>query len=319
VATVNSDIPTRTPGPDELPLVCPCEQRTATVLARQGECYECSACGKTFPRTGASWDLLLGERFNDEKCECMWSNEETTGRHLVFNYVGPLLAQSFPDRDPSTLRVLSIGCGVGSDVEALNELGYVAYGVDAGNRAEYWARRRWPDRYFMANARFLPFEAGTFDVIVMGCVLPHIGVGDDTYEARPEHVEQRREAADEMLRVTRKGGMLLLSSPNRRCPVDFFHRKDVRNHLPRLHSPSEDFLLSVDDYARLLRVGTDAKSIEVLPLRGYWGFYSSGRYLIGSLLRIPVRWYFEQVLSWKWTAFLRRSAFNPWLILKVER
>jgi SAM-dependent methyltransferase len=258
----------------------------------------CEACGRHFHCASEVWDLLIGERFDDEACECMWCNEEDTGHHLVANYLAPELRRRFPDRDPASLRVLSIGCGVGSDVEALNELGFAARGIDAGNRSAYWARRKRPHTYFLANAKNLPFADGYFDVVMMGCVLPHIGVGDDTYVTRPGAAAERQQAADEMLRVTASGGALVLSSPNRRCPIDF---------------------LSVDDYARLLHLGRATTSVEVLPLRGYWGFYSSSRYLLGRILQIPVRWYFNEFMSWQWTKPLRATALNPWLILYFRK
>lgn len=302
----------------ELLPVCPCEQHGKLELHGADFVSEC--CGRRFPRENSTWDLILGERFNDEFCECMWSNEEKTGRHLVNNYVFPLLQKTFADAMPrDKVRILSIGCGVGSDVEALNQLGYCAYGIDAGNRADYWSRRSLPHRYYLANAKSLPFADESFDVILMGCVLPHIGVGDDTYEARGDYRSERQMAADEMVRVTRGGGMLIVSSPNRNCPIDFFHRANVANHMPRLHSPRETFLLSVDDYADALGVGERCASIEVLPLRGYWGFYSSSTYLLGRILQLPVRFYFNHLMSWKWTRFLRNTMLNPWLILLVRK
>jgi SAM-dependent methyltransferase len=298
-------------------LVCPCDARTPLVAS--GENLSCPDCGQVFHRENGCWDLIRGERFNDEKCECMWCNEENTGRHLSENYVIPLLQKQFAGRDPASLKILSIGCGVGSDVEALNDAGYEAYGIDAGNRSEFWARRSFPQRYFLANAKHLPFDTASFDVIMMGCVLPHIGVGDDTYVAQPGHEAERELAAGEMVRVTRPGGQMVVTSPNRLCPVDFFHRADVRKHTPRLHSRNESFLLSAQDYAKLLRVGTDCQSLEILPLRGYWGFYSSSTYLLGRILQIPVRFYFNHLMSWRITRWLRGTWMNPWLILLVKR
>ena len=203
--------------------------------------------------------------------------------------------------------------------EALNEAGFEAYGIDAGNRSEFWARRSHSDRYYMANAKYLPFDNASFDIILMGCVLPHIGVGDDTYSVQPGFQEERELAAGEMIRVSRKGGLMIVTSPNRLCPVDFFHRENVANHMPRFHSPFEQFLLSTRDYGRLLKVGTECESIEVLPLRGYWGFYSSSTYLLGRILQIPVRFYFNHLMTWRITRFLRTSFMNPWLILAVRR
>jgi len=312
VMTQTRPVQTLPPG-----VACPCEHHTPLQPTADGA--RCDSCGREFTCTDGVWDLLIGQRFDDEKCECMWCNEEDTGKHLVFNYLAPELRRRYPDRAPGELRVLSIGCGVGSDVEALNEAGFKAIGVDAGNRSEYWARRKWPETYHVANAINLPFEDGYFDVVIMGCVLPHIGVGDDTYETQPGADTERQAAADEMLRVTKADGALFLSSPNRLCPIDFFHRPDRHSHRPRLHALKGDFLLSVDDYGRLLHLGKRTASIEVLPLKGYWGFYSSSRYLLGRILQIPVRWYFNQFMSWRWTRGLRKSGLNPWLILYVRK
>ena len=298
--------------------VCPCEKHGE--LVAEADAYVCQSCGRRFGRENATWDFILGERFNDEFCECMWCNEENTGRHLVDNYVFPLLEKTFAGvKRRDQIRILSIGCGVGSDVEALNQLGFCAYGIDAGNRSDYWSRRTLPERYYLANAKSLPFADESFDVILMGCVLPHIGVGDDTYVAQGDYRRERQMAADEMVRVTRGGGVMIVSSPNRKCPIDFFHRANVANHMPRLHSPKETFLLSVDDYAEALGVGSRCESIDVLPLRGYWGFYSSSTYLLGRILQMPVKFYFNYLMSWKWTRFLRKTMFNPWLILLVRK
>jgi len=299
-------------------VVCPCTAHTALLLSDNGKAI-CPHCGHIFTTNSAIWDLNLGERFDDDKCECMWCNEEKTGRHLVENYLSNLLKEIYPNRELTTIKVLSIGCGVGSDVEALNELGYYAVGIDAGNRCEFWSHRQWPDRYYLANAKYLPFEDSQFDVILMGCVLPHIGVGDDTYETVQGFEQERQLAADEMIRVTKKNGHMIISSPNRLCPVDFFHRANVKNHIPRFHSLNESFLLSKNDYSRMLKVGDECQSIEVMPLRGYWGFYSSSTYLLGRILQVPVRWYFNQLMSWKITCFLRTTPLNPWLILKIRR
>lgn len=299
-------------------LVSPAD--SSTPLQAEGDKLLCPVTGKAYEQDNGCWDLIEGERFHDEYCECMWCNEESTGRHLSDNYVVPLLKREFAGRDPGTLKILSIGCGVGSDVEALNEAGYIAHGIDAGNRSQFWARRKFPDRYFLANAKHLPFDTASFDVILMGCVLPHIGVGDeDSYVAQPGHEEERQQAADEMVRVTREGGQMVITSPNRLCPLDFFHRADVRKHTPRWHPRDEDFLLSADDYRRLLKVGDACNSLDVLPLRGYWGFYSSSTYLLGRILQMPVRFYFNHLMSWRITHWLRETWMNPWLIMQVKR
>jgi SAM-dependent methyltransferase len=297
-------------------LVCPvCHARfehTQTAMT-------CVKCRQSFSLNGTFPDLLIGERFEDDICECLWSNEEDTGRFLSNSYLAPLFGRLQQKTGQSQPKVLSIGCGVGTDVEELCNHGFDAYGIDSGNRARFWERRKQPERYAVANAKYLPFEDESFDFIVMGCVLPHIGVGNDTYITEPDYTEQRAKTASEMVRVTKKGGYLVVSSPNKTCPVDFFHRRSVSNHMPRLHWPWENFLLSLSDYKNLFLKDHGCERIDVLPLKGYWGFFSSSKYLLGKILQIPVRFYFNKILSWAALSFIRKTALNPWLILLIKK
>lgn len=297
-------------------LVCPvCHaplEHTQTTLTCV-KCRQTYSINRTFP------DLLVGARFEDDFCECLWCNEENTGRFLSENYLAPLFTRLQENARHRPAKVLSIGCGVGTDVEALCERGFDAYGIDSGNRSRYWERRKQPERYAVANAKYLPFENESFDFIVMGCVLPHIGVGNDTYVTQPDYVEQRARTVSEMVRVTKKDGYLIVSSPNKRCPLDFFHRRSVSSHMPRLHWPWESFLLSLNDYRHFFLKENGCRRIDVMPLRGYWGFFSSSKYLLGKILQLPVRFYFENILSWRAFGFIRKTAMNPWLILLIKK
>ena len=256
----------------------------------------------------------------------VYEAEERSGRHLAESYVAPLLQMLFPDladggearAGTAPFRALSLGCGVGADVEALTDLGYPCYGIDAGARRSAWKKRRQPERLFLSNARFLPFEDGAFDFVLVGCLIPHIGVYGDTCAVRPRFREERNEAFDEAVRVLRPGGWILMSSPNRQCPLDLFHRPDPWRHLPRVHSPRESFLLSYGDYERALVGRCGCRNMQALPLEGYWGFYRSREYAIGRLLQLPTR-AFLKLLSWRPARLLRRSFINPWLVVLAQK
>ncbi|RIL07156.1 MAG: hypothetical protein DCC71_04065 [Proteobacteria bacterium] len=295
-----------------------CPKCGASPLGAAPDALACAACGASFPIVDGIPDLLVGERFSDESGCDVWENEEKTGRFLASNYLLPLVQRLFPGRDPRSLRVLSIGCGVGSDVEVLGAAGYEAYGVDAGGRPQLWRRRSHPERFFFANAKHLPFRDERFDFVFLCCVIPHIGVVGDTYVTAPGYAEERQRAWDEALRVLKPGGQIMLSAPNKRCPLDLFHRKFHWVHLPRVHSPFEGFLLSVGEYREQLVARGGCRDFEVLPLEGYWGFFISSGYWLGRLLQLPIRLVFK-LMTWEATRWLRGTFLNPWLVVRAQK
>ena len=287
-------------------------------VSRTNDALVCEACGGSFGFVHGIPDLLVGEYFDDEPDEAMWENENQTGTFLAKRYLEPLFRELSVNDSGRPARVLSIGCGVGSEVEVLTQSGYDAYGIDAGSRTEWWARREYPSRYYRASATRLPFKDNSFDFLVMGCVLPHIGVVGDTWTTTPDCHAERELAVREAVRVTRKSGYLLISGPNRRFPIDFFHRNSRTSHRPRLHSPNEEFLLSFGDYRNLLVDRAGCQSLDALPIKNYWGFFSSSRHLLGRLMQIPVRVYFDLISRGSLQPLLR-SALNPWLVVLARK
>src|SRR5262249_713449 len=74
-------------------------------------------------------------------------------------------------------RILDLGCGPGSMWEYWNQLpspGRVV-GVDLSPEMVAEARRRHPDgRFEVGRAHELPFEDGSFDIVIASAVLHHI-------------------------------------------------------------------------------------------------------------------------------------------------
>ena len=132
---------------------------------------------------------------------------------------------------------------------------------------------------------------GAFDVVITGCLLPHIGVVGDTVTLRPGWEAQRAATAAELLRVTRPGGSIIVGNPNRLCPADLFHKGQMTGpyKLVRWHWPSERFLLSHGDYVRLF--GASA-TLSTLPISGYWGFHSKEQRPFTRLLARALKAYF---------------------------
>jgi 2-polyprenyl-3-methyl-5-hydroxy-6-metoxy-1,4-benzoquinol methylase len=63
-------------------------------------------------------------------------------------------------------KILSIGCGVGSDIIELNRLGAEAYGMDFKYRTVYWNNKDYSnDSLFISSMAFVPFPDDYFDLI----------------------------------------------------------------------------------------------------------------------------------------------------------
>ena len=296
-------------------LACPnCQGR----LRSESAGLVCEACGHSFSQDNGIPNLLMTEPFEDDAEEDRWLNEEKTGAFLTESYLIPLIEGLYSGRAPSSIRILSIGCGVGRDVEVLSQAGYDPYGIDAGRRTDFWARRVCSDRFFLAGAQKLPFQSEQFDFTFMNCVLPHIGVVGDSQDLKSDFEAQRWAAVQETIRVIKPGGYIMVANPNRLCPLDLFHRPKDHVHIPRMHAPNEPFLQSYGDLRRYFVERGGCESIRTLPLENYWGFFISSGYGVGRILQRAVKGYFS-VLSWKGLAFLRPTLLNPWLVVLVRK
>jgi len=110
-------------------------------------------------------------------------------------------------------RALDVGCGVGQVVARLASDGFEAYGVDVSEPNIDRAKKVCP-RCQLYDGRKLPFTDQFFDSVGALNVL--------------EHVEQPEDFLRELVRVTRVGGQLLVSSPN------FFRVFGFRDYHPKM-------------------------------------------------------------------------------------
>lgn len=275
----------------------------------------CGQCRNSFPFTDGFPDLIVGGRFEDEDNPERTSYENLTLKYLTEHYLQPTLRRLLAGKPHA--RVLSLGCGVGIDIDILRRDGYEIVGIDCGNRSKDWHNRECVDRFYLANGKHLPFEDGTFDLVYCGCVFPHIGVEGDSNKVRPDYLKQRSQVAQEMTRVLKPGGSIIASSPNRLFPVDLFHGRDASNPYPRWNSPTSPFLLSAGDYRQLFG-GAGCRSFEALPVSGYWGFLRMKQRWKGRLLAAPIETIFKTV-STNAFGFLRTSPVNPWLVMLMQR
>jgi SAM-dependent methyltransferase len=122
-------------------------------------------------------------------------------------YIGALV----PDKSEDS--VLDIGCGVGQVVASLSQKGVNAHGVDVSHPNIKKAQRH-SDLCQVYDGKVLPYSDSKFGAVGAFNVL--------------EHVEVPEKLLEELVRVTRPGGKIVVSSPN------FFRILGFRDYHPRM-------------------------------------------------------------------------------------
>lgn len=111
------------------------------------------------------------------------------------------------------IRYLEVGCGAATFLLSVMERGVDAYGVDVGEESLGLARAKlayyglpseWNARLVAGTASATPFESSSFDLVVGHQFI--------------EHVDQVAATIHELLRVTRRGGVIVLWAPDYRGP-----------------------------------------------------------------------------------------------------
>jgi SAM-dependent methyltransferase len=102
--------------------------------------------------------------------------------------------------------LLDIGCGIGAYVRRFGDFTPRAYGIDIDlQRVQRGAIGGVPG-LCAGVSESLPFRDGAFDAVLLNEVI--------------EHVRDDRETLREALRVTRKGGRVIIFAPNRFYPFE---------------------------------------------------------------------------------------------------
>jgi SAM-dependent methyltransferase len=130
----------------------------------------------------------------------------------------------------ATERLLEVGCGEGGNLRLMEAIPKGAVGVDFSCAKVSWARRHIAGVQFVcADAGRLPFREESFDVILCRDVL--------------HHVADKAGMLDEMVRVCRAFGRIVIIEPNGRSPIMWLlgllvraERDLTRNSLARLEA-----------------------------------------------------------------------------------
>lgn len=136
-------------------------------------------------------------------------------------------------------RVLDLACGTGYGTAILGSTGAEVTGVDISADAIKIARRRNTGdnvKFLIADCFDLPFESGSFDVVVANEMIEHVAEHDGLLQ--------------EARRVLAPGGLLLASTPNK--PV--YHRFKTPNifHVSEMEMP--EFQRLLDRHFRHVRL-----------------------------------------------------------------
>lgn len=103
---------------------------------------------------------------------------------------------------PESGPMLDVGCGNGIYTSWLAKKGAPVFGIDHNMANLQWARNEFPDIGFCsANGEHLPFPDNYFNAVMCTEVL--------------EHTKDDKSTLQEIFRVTKPGGTLLLSTPHR--------------------------------------------------------------------------------------------------------
>ncbi len=298
---------------------CPICRKALQAQSDALTCPPCDRddCPKSFSYVNGFPDLVIGERFEDESSDELIESEENNTEYTVTNYWVPLFKRLTQDCK-ETPRILALGCGVGREVDNLRNAGFECVGIDNGNRTRVWESRTHKDSLLMANGMHLPFEDNTFDIAFCGCVFPHVGVVGDSFQVTENCRNDRLAIAKEMTRVIKKGGNIIVSSPNRLFPLDLYHGREIGTYATPINPPWKKFLLSKGDYASLFRDAGCNGRARALSIKNYWGFCGTKRSRKGRLLSIPVKALFT-LGSNEITPFFRASPLLPWIVVRITK
>lgn len=108
------------------------------------------------------------------------------------------------------LRILDIGCGTGFILERLTSIGTV-YGVDINPKAVKICWQRGLKYVTQGDILALPYKQNYFDIVILADII--------------EHIKDDQKAIDEVYRVTKPGGIIVVHTPSQTIPWSSLDRQ----------------------------------------------------------------------------------------------
>lgn len=239
----------------------------------------------------------------------------------VFEFLQPLVRQ-----EPCK-AILDVGCGVGASTSSLARAGYDAYGVDLPEQAQLWAAAgNDQDRFISASALSLPFEDESFDFVYSLGVIEHIGtvLGHCTLAA--DYQLQRQQYANEILRVTKPGGRILIACPSKSFPVDVQHgpgdpaqpagpiRSFIFDHTGmNIHKTWGRYHLLSYPEVRKLFTADGSREFTAPSLRDYFGFGRFKKGFLKPFAGLAEHWVHNLPVG------VRTTFLNPYVMAQIRK
>jgi len=228
-------------------------------------------------------------------------------------------------RQESFKSILDVGCGLGRGISQLIKEGYRAYGIDLPQLSVFWRQaQNDPGHFFCSDAGRIPFPSDFFDVVFSLGVIEHIGTEVGHCTLSDNYRELRQQYANEILRVTKPNGRILISCPNKHFPLDIQHgptdsqspKNKFRSYVFKktginFHPVWGKYhLLSYSEVKKLFCKNGGARYFEPIPLKGYFEFK---RIRLG-LLKSFAEFYIHNMPK-AWLA----SFMNPYVLVQIKK
>lgn len=220
------------------------------------------------------------------------------------------------------MRVLSIGCGMGSDVLSLRKLEFQASGLDPSRLSLEDLPAEDRAHFRIGAIEDLPFGDERFDFAYALDVIEHVGCAQFGTVVTPETDATRIRFIAACLKVLSPGGVLLLTTSNRLCPVDpghwhkyhWFGRRFGGRKKFGLSVPwsEKNFLVSLGDVKRLVALAGEGQAFNISCVRTALYPGISERKNAASRLMTAILHLADMPL-------LIGSFLAPILIVKIER
>jgi 2-polyprenyl-3-methyl-5-hydroxy-6-metoxy-1,4-benzoquinol methylase len=183
-------------------------------------------------------------------------------------------------------KILDIGCGSGLFVKEMEEFGWDSYGVEIDKSAVEYARKTGL-KVFCGELTDAHYPEQFFDVVAIRHVI--------------EHVHSPKEVMNEIYRIMKNEGTLILVTPN----IDSYEAKIFGRYWTALEVPRHLFFFSLKTIKRLFETTSfeiekvDWISFLPIMLRGSLrNVRQEGHKSMGSTISDFLKWSFVQSLSY---------------------
>lgn len=138
--------------------------------------------------------------------------------HLANSVPVYLIFKKIIKKSRNKIQLLDVGCGTGRDISFVKShfpnKNYNFYGIDYSKACINFAKEKYKKygvKFNNFSGKVFPFKNQSFDYVVSSHVLEHIKKAEG-----PLYLK-------EIIRVTRKGGVIVIGTPNRKNCQNLFH------------------------------------------------------------------------------------------------